>query len=217
MKWACLPRHIYIVSTNTNLNCRPLHFPSYLAQMSHQCKRLRSGEKDIIMNVRALEKSKGRSILWNRVLKRTAKGTKIGRTSIKAITKDYRGQGQFDSPAKRYQSSRVKINPDDFDRAAIKQAIHEFYACKKYPTLDKVLIQLCDKNLFSGDRSTLAKVLKTMGFRYKLREDGKQSPIHRTISTQAWLKTSLLHAWTMPLSWSGAYTLLRCHYREVRS
>ena len=142
--------------------------------MSRQGKRLRSGEKDIIMNVQAFfefKKSKGKSILRNKVLERTAKATKIGKTSIKAIIKDYRGQGKFESPVKRFQSSR---DPDDFDRAAIRQTIHQFYASKEYPTLNKLLIQLQDKNVFSGGRSTLAKVLKTMGFRYKISEDGKR-------------------------------------------
>ena len=145
--------------------------------MSHQGKRLRGGEKDIIMNVRAFfetEKRKGRSILQNRVLDRTAKATKIGKTTIKALTKEYRGQGKFESPAKRFKKSRVRINPDEFDRAAIRRTIHDFYSSKEYPTLDKLLTKLHDKNIFHGGRSTRAKVLKTMGFRYKTREDGKQ-------------------------------------------
>ena len=49
------------------------------------------------------------------------------------------------------KKSRVRINPDEFDRAAIRRTIHDFYACKEYPTLDKLLQKLCDKNIFHGD------------------------------------------------------------------
>lgn len=145
--------------------------------MSRQGKRLRSGEKDIIMNVRAFfetEKRKGKSILRNSVIDRTAKATKIGKTTIKAISREYRGKSDFESPAKRYENNRVRINPDEFDRAALRRTIHDFYSYKEYPTLDKLLQKVHDKSIFSGGRSTLAKVLKSMGFRYKTREDGKR-------------------------------------------
>ena len=84
--------------------------------MSHLGKRLRSGEKDIIMNVRAFfetEKRKGRSILQNRVLDRTAKATKIGKTTIKAITKEYRGQGKLKAQQrglKKVESKLIQMN-----------------------------------------------------------------------------------------------------------
>ena len=81
------------------------------------------------MNVRAffeMEKIKENvyyEIEWLNVEKKT---TKIGETFIKAITKDYRGQSRFERPLKRYQSSRVKINPDHLNKAAIR-------CCQKIP------------------------------------------------------------------------------------
>ena len=42
-----------------------------------------------------------------------------------------------------------------------------FYAKKEYPTLDKLLQILKEKELFTGGRISLCKVLRKIGFRYK--------------------------------------------------
>ena len=56
----------------------------------------------------------------------------------------------------------MKINPDDFDRAAIRHTIHEFYVAREYPTLNKLLVQLREKNMFNGGHSPHAKVPNSM-------------------------------------------------------
>ena len=127
------------------------------------------------MNVRAFfetEKRRGKGILRNSVIDRTAKATKIGKTTIKAISRENRGKSDFESPAKRYENNRVR--PNEFDRAALRRTIHDLYSYKEYPTLDKLLQKVQDKSIFSGGCSTHVKVLKSMGFRYKTREDGKR-------------------------------------------
>ena len=55
---------------------------------------------------------------------------------------------------------------DDFDCDAIRRTIHEFYAKKEYPTLDKLLQILKEKELFTGGRISLWKLLRKIGFRY---------------------------------------------------
>ena len=45
---------------------------------------------------------------------------------------------------------------------------------KYYPTLDKVLRRAKRDGIFEGGRTTLSKLLKSMGFRYTVREDGKR-------------------------------------------
>ena len=40
---------------------------------------------------------------------------------------------------KKYASSRVRINPDSFDRVVIRRVVRGFYLRKEYPTLSKVL------------------------------------------------------------------------------
>ena len=107
-----------------------------------------------------LEQRKGKNILRNSGIDRTAKATKIGKTTIKAISREYRGKSDFESPAKRYENNTVRINPDEFDRAALRCTLHDFYSYKQYPTLDKLLQKVNGKSIFSGGSSTLAKVLK---------------------------------------------------------
>ena len=56
----------------------------------------------------------------------------------------------------------------------IRRTIHNCYLNKNYPGLEKLLHVLKDKDVFEGYRTTLCKVLKSMGFKYKAREDGKR-------------------------------------------
>ena len=79
--------------------------------MSHQGKRLRSGEKSIVMNVRVFiekEKAQGKSIMRECVIDRTASTTGIGKTTIKRISKEFQSEGEFETPKKRYKRSRVE-------------------------------------------------------------------------------------------------------------
>ena len=56
---------------------------------------------------------------------------------------------------------------DDFDCDTIQRTVHEFYAKKEYPTLDKLLQILKEKELLTGGRISLWKLLRKIGFRYK--------------------------------------------------
>ena len=141
--------------------------------------RVTAKEKVIVHNVRQFfekEKHEQRSIRRNEVITRTAMATGIGTTTVKMIKKEYYVEhGDFDSTAgKRYKKERFRVYPDDFDREAIRRTVHDFYLNKTYPTLDKLLHVLKDKGIFKGGRTTLSKVLRSMGFKYKVREDGKR-------------------------------------------
>ena len=77
----------------------------------------------------------------------------------------------FCSPAKRHKLDRKKIVLDDFDTElateALRRAIYEFYSEKKYPTMDSLLSAVKEKGIFSGERTTLWRVIRKMGFKYK--------------------------------------------------
>ena len=45
---------------------------------------------------------------------RTSIATGVGETTVKKISKEYREEGQFESPMKRYTMERVRLYPDDF-------------------------------------------------------------------------------------------------------
>ena len=56
---------------------------------------------------------------------------------------------------------------DNFDTEALRSAVHEFYSEKKYPTMDSLLSAVKEKGIFSGERTTLWRVMRKMGFKYK--------------------------------------------------
>ena len=95
-------------------------------------------------------------------MRRTAKAIGIGMTTVKSVKREFMTAGGFSSPVKRYKESRVQVFPNDFDREAIRHAVHDFYLQKSYPKLDKLLCTLREKNVFQGGRTTLSKVLKSM-------------------------------------------------------
>ena len=71
------------------------------------------------------------------------------------------------SPKKRYEKPRQRVFADDFDRDAIRRNIHRMYEEKRHLTLTIILEALREDDLFSGGRTSLAKLLKDMGFGYK--------------------------------------------------
>ena len=103
------------------------------------------------------------------MLDRTAKATKIGKTTIKAIAEEYRGQGKFESPAKRF---KVKMNLPELQLDARYTTF--------IPPKNTLFLINCLKSYMTKTFSMVVAVhsqryfKKTMGFRYKTREDGKQ-------------------------------------------
>ena len=80
--------------------------------MQRKRVRVTSGEKLIIHNVRQFferEKFKQQSIMRNEVIRRTAKATGIGMTTVKSVKREFMTAGGFSSPVKRYKESRVSF------------------------------------------------------------------------------------------------------------
>ena len=93
--------------------------------------RLRSQSKQIVENVRPFfDKEKAFKSTSNRmaVMKRTAEATGLSEKTIRDIHKEHVARdGQHRTPVKRYTTSRIRINPDIFDREAIRRLVHAFY------------------------------------------------------------------------------------------
>ena len=94
-------------------------------------------------NVQAFfEKEKACKPTINRmaVAKRTAEATRLSERTVRDIHKEHVARdGQVLTPVKRYTASRIRINPDTFDREAIRRLVHAFYIRRKYPTIAAVL------------------------------------------------------------------------------
>lgn len=67
------------------------------------------------------------------VAERTAKATGISRRTVQRVhAKFIGGNGHFFTPVKLYSVSRIRINPDSFDRDVIRRVVHGFYERKEY-------------------------------------------------------------------------------------
>lgn len=117
--------------------------------------------------------SAGKSIKKSCVIERTATATGVSVRSVCNIHKEFTSQDStILTPIKRYSASRVRVNPDEFDREVIRRVVHSFYMRKEYPTL-AAMLEKVKKCAFSGGRYCLWWVLRGMGFHYK-KKDSKQ-------------------------------------------
>ena len=139
-------------------------------------KRVNSTAKTIICNVysyfeRQSEKSKGRGP--PKITSKTAEATGYSLSTVRRVVaeKKSREGAAFVSPAKRYKQERSRIVVDDFDIEAIRRTVREFYLNKKYPTLDSLLAAVKEKGVFDGERVTLWKLLRKIGFKHKMVND----------------------------------------------
>ena len=118
--------------------------------------RLTSQSKHILTSVRSYfeeEKWTGKSLMKNRPLDRTA--TAISKTTIKRIYQTMTEDKEILTPTKRYIKSRITINPDSFNKEAIRRTVHSFYEQRNYPTLMAVFRSVKEKGIFDGGRFCL--------------------------------------------------------------
>ena len=104
-----------------------------------------------------------------RLMDKTAKATGYCERTVRRIVAEKRASdgATLVSPAKPYKQDRKRIVVNNFDLEGIRRAVREFYSGKKYPTLESLLALLKEKGLFDGERITLWKVLRKLGFKYK--------------------------------------------------
>lgn len=114
------------------------------------------------------EKLQGTPISLSNIFDRMHLATGIEKTRITRILK-----GKSVSKPRR-----IKVCLDDFDKKALARIIHDFYRRKEFPTLDKILQIARESINFNGGRTSLWKVLKSMGFKFK-KQDGRKFLIQR--------------------------------------
>ena len=135
--------------------------------------RIKSQTKIVVENVRKFfesEKTKGHRRAVN-VVQRTAQATGLSIRSVKRIHQEYVSHDcKFLTPVKRYSVSRIRVNPDSFDRAVIKRLVHGFYRRKEYPNITGVLEKAKAECSFPGGRFCMWRLLKELGFYYKKRD-----------------------------------------------
>ena len=65
----------------------------------------------------------------DQVVARTSLAIGVSESTVKRVSKEYRVEGVFKSPEKRYLKDIVRLYPDDFNRDAIRRIIHD--SCTK--------------------------------------------------------------------------------------
>ena len=101
-----------------------------LGKRTAKGRRISLQSKYIVENVSAfLEKAKLKGSFIKRlsVVKRTAEATDLSLRTINRIHQEYVSHhGQFPTPVKRYGVSRIRINPNSFDREIIVEPVINF-------------------------------------------------------------------------------------------
>lgn len=107
----------------------------------------------------------------SQVRERVAAALGISAPTVTKITTEAYGtsgmqENKLRTPKKKRQPRRV-TSVDNFDADAIRRHIYNYYLRKEVPTLKKLVASLRECDLFRGQKSSLAKVLKEIGFTYK--------------------------------------------------
>lgn len=126
------------------------------------------GLREVVVNIKQFferEKAEGHSIFPNNIMARLEVATGIPNRTIHILL----------GPSKAGQGKRgaKKIEVDDFDRQAIMRKVHEFYQRKEFSTLEKLLEILRTDISFTGGRTTLWRILRELGFKFK-KQDGRK-------------------------------------------
>ena len=108
-----------------------------------QGTRLTSQTKEVILKVynyfmklQSKSKSKG-------AFERTMDATGVSRSSLGRIIDESKKEESFESPTKRYKSSRKTVVTDDFDKDAIRRKIYSIYEHKEHITLPSLVVCCC--------------------------------------------------------------------------
>ncbi len=118
------------------------------------------------------EATNGLSIPLSRVMERVAAATGISKNCLTQIKNEgaavERGEKSFSTPNKKRKRvcpvTNVDVHSEDFFRRHIYR-YHKIH--KEHPTLDRLMVSMKKDGLpFQGSRSSLATVLRRLGFRY---------------------------------------------------
>ncbi|RVE50547.1 hypothetical protein evm_004774 [Chilo suppressalis] len=138
-------------------------------------KVIRSAAREVILKVKQfceLEKKNNNVLIpLQNVQMRVAAMTGVSVKTVSRITKEGKTamatSNKIVTPGKSRPQAK-KIDLDDFDLCCIRQKIHFFYVVKKeLPTVNKLRLELKRDINFQGSNTTLRRILKLLGFRFK--------------------------------------------------
>ncbi|CAH2236691.1 uncharacterized protein LOC120627500 [Pararge aegeria] len=156
-------------------------------------KAVKSAKRQAIIEVYAFcerEKTQKNLIIpLAQVRARVAAMTNVSEATVTRILRQERDNSSFckpgpsrvPTPGKKRPNRAMNINLDQFDLCAIRHKIMSFYSVRKeIPTLNKLLVELRKEINFEGGRTTLWKILKRLGYKYKSGQSNRKVLIERT-------------------------------------
>ncbi|XP_064091958.1 uncharacterized protein LOC135205384 isoform X2 [Macrobrachium nipponense] len=138
--------------------------------------RFASQARNIIMNVHRYFSSQWGADSRNEVFEKTAKATGVPTNTVKKIKRQSSecGNVPFASPVYPRKRIRVKDKVDSFENECIRKENLSFYERGELPTLDALLEKVKEDPVkFNGGRTTLWKIVRGLGFRYKKVTSGR--------------------------------------------
>jgi hypothetical protein len=80
----------------------------------------------------------------------------------------------FASPRKAYKRKYDVTDMNNFDKDVLCRTVYEFYDKGEYPTASKLRKIMEEKIRFSGSQSSILRLLRKMGFRYRSCNDRRK-------------------------------------------
>jgi len=136
-------------------------------------KALTSKEKVILLNLWQYFKGNSPKMTNESADIEVARASGVSQRSVLRARVEKRETGELTTPGKsrpKGKGKRSSLKYDDFTLSAIRRKVHVFFERNEPPTLDKLKSEIdCDDGLPDIPRSSLFKILKNLGFRYKKR------------------------------------------------
>ncbi|KAF6201607.1 hypothetical protein GE061_003999 [Apolygus lucorum] len=107
-----------------------------------------------------------------KVTERVAAACKISVTTVKRIHKERKNgesnnSSEFSTLGKKHNKPKVVTEVDSFSADALRRHIYAYYSRKEVPTVEKLMKSFETAGLWEASRTSLQKVLKSMGFSYR--------------------------------------------------
>lgn len=121
--------------------------------------------------------------LFSQTQRTTAEACGVSRSTVQRICAeadrcDIAGSS-FESPKKNLPRVKRVTELDDFNKSVVRRTIQEFYDRGEYPTCSKIRDILMQKIDFHGSVKSMWIILKSLGFTYKMCNDGRKFLMER--------------------------------------
>ncbi|XP_046428166.1 uncharacterized protein LOC124183570 [Neodiprion fabricii] len=117
-------------------------------------------------------------------LERTSEATKTSVRTVRRIVDEVKKSGLlavFRTPGKKSSGEKKVTDIDSFDQTVIRRCVHNYHLTnKELPTVEMLREKLKQDIHFTGSESSLRRVLKQLGFRWKKTENNRKLLIEKT-------------------------------------